>query len=374
MPNNPFIISGYVSPEYFCDRKKESEILINNILNGRNTALISTRRMGKTGLIRHCFENPQITKDFNTFFIDIYAVKSLKEFTVLLSKAIVKNLIPSGLKAVEKFWNHVKSLQAGISFDPYGNPAFNLQLGDIRHTDKTLDEIFGYMESSGEPNVVAIDEFQQITTFNEKNTEAVLRTYIQQCSNAQFIFAGSQRHVMSNIFMSASRPFYQSVSMLQLDSIPVNTYVEFASDLFRRNGKSIDDEAISAIYRMFDGITWYMQKMLNELFAMTPQGDTCHTEMTDTALGSILDTFKYAYSESMFRLPEKQKEMLIAIAKEKCARNITSEQFIGKYHLGSASSVQSATRGLLKKDFITEYMGEYSVYDRFFGIWLRENY
>ena len=53
---------------------------------------------------------------------------------------------------------------------------------------------------------------------------------------------------------------------------------------------------------MFDGITWYMQKMLNELFAMTPQGGTCHTEMTDTALGSILDTFKYAYSESMFRL------------------------------------------------------------------------
>ena len=53
---NPFITSGYISPAYFCDRKKESEILIREVTNGNNIAIISTRRMGKTGLIQHCFQ------------------------------------------------------------------------------------------------------------------------------------------------------------------------------------------------------------------------------------------------------------------------------------------------------------------------------
>lgn len=44
---NPFITSGYISPAYFCDRKKESEILIREVTNGNNIAIISTRRMGK---------------------------------------------------------------------------------------------------------------------------------------------------------------------------------------------------------------------------------------------------------------------------------------------------------------------------------------
>ena len=61
---NPFIINGYISPAYFCDRKAESEILIRQMTNGNNIALISTRRMGKTGLIRHCFQSKESDTDF----------------------------------------------------------------------------------------------------------------------------------------------------------------------------------------------------------------------------------------------------------------------------------------------------------------------
>ena len=52
--------SGYVSADYFCDRRKESERLIREVMNGNNLALISTRRMGKTGLIQHRFRYPEI--------------------------------------------------------------------------------------------------------------------------------------------------------------------------------------------------------------------------------------------------------------------------------------------------------------------------
>ncbi len=42
---NPFVTSGYVSPEYFCDRRQESEQLIGEIGNGNNLALICIARI-----------------------------------------------------------------------------------------------------------------------------------------------------------------------------------------------------------------------------------------------------------------------------------------------------------------------------------------
>ena len=97
---NPFVISGYVSAEYFCDRKAETAQLIREVSNGNNVALISTRRMGKTGLIQHCFRNPELKDGFYNFFIDIYATKSLREFVFSLSRTILETLKPRGRKAM----------------------------------------------------------------------------------------------------------------------------------------------------------------------------------------------------------------------------------------------------------------------------------
>jgi hypothetical protein len=371
---NPFITSGYVSSEYFCDREEESVQLIKEIRNGNNLALISTRRMGKTGLIRHCFDYKEIQEQYRTFFVDIYSTRSLRDFVFSLSKVLLEGLKPAGHRALEKFWNSVKSLRAGISFDPVGNPSFNIGLGNIHEPQATLDEIFSYLNKSDKPCLVAIDEFQQIASYAEDNVEAILRTHIQHCNNVRFIFAGSQRHTIGNIFLSASRPFYQSASMMYLKSIPFSKYSKFAMSHFEKAGKKIHQDAIEKIYLQFDGITWYVQKVLNVLYEMTQKGEVCDNESIAYSIDSIINSFQYAYSEMLFRLPEKQKELLIAIAKEQKAKALTSGNFVKKHHLSSSSSIQAALKGLLEKDFITKEIDEYLVYDRFFGIWLKENY
>ena len=371
---NPFVTSGYVSAAYFCDRQRESADFVRELTGGNNLALISTRRMGKTGLIQHCFQDKRIKDSYYTFFVDIYATKSLRDFVYSLSRVILDGLKPAGRKALETFWNSVKSLQAGISFDPAGNPSFNLQLGDIHAEETTLDEIFRYLEKADRRVLVAIDEFQQIASYPEKNVEALLRTHVQHCTNARFVFAGSQRHVMGNMFTSASRPFYQSVSMMYLEPIGLSEYEAFAERHFRQKGKRIAPGVVSEIYTRFDGITWYVQKMLNMLFSLTPEGGECTSGMIREALRNILDSYKYTFQEILFRLPERQKEVLIAINKEGDARAIQSAEFIKKYSLPGASSVQAAVKGLLEKDFITHEQGVYRIYDRFFGLWLNENY
>ena len=209
---------------------------------------------------------------------------------------------------------------------------------------------------------------------SEKNVEALLRTYVQHSANAHFIFAGSQRHTMGNMFASASRPFYQSVSMMHLSSIDLDKYRDFAYRHFEQTGKEIESSVVRAIYEQFDGITWYIQKMLNMLYSMTPQGGVCTEAMINEALHSILDSMHYTYSETLFRMPERQKEILIAISKEGEAKSVTSGAFIKKYSLSSSSTVQAAVKGLLEKDFITFEEGVYRTYDKFFCIWLKENY
>ncbi len=372
--NNPLITSGYISADYFCDREAESKQLIREIVNGNNLAIISTRRMGKTGLIQHCFHSKELSKEYYTFFVDIYATKSLRDFIFSLSKVILESLKPFGKKAVEIFINSVLSLQAGISYDFTGTPSFNIQLGDIQNSMATLEEIFKYLSKADKPCIVAIDEFQQITNYSEKNVEALLRTHIQHCNNAQFIFAGSQRHTMGNMFLSASRPFYQSVSMMHLESIAIEKYIDFARNHFKKADRTITPETIRIVYERFDGVTWYVQKTLNVLFAFTPVGATCDESMVEPAIASVVDSYRFNYQETLFRLPERQKELLVAIAKEGNAKSITSGEFVKRYSLTSPSSVQAAVKGLLEKDFITLFNGCYSIYDKLFEIWLRESY
>lgn len=372
--NNPFVISGYHSLAYFCDRQTESARLIREVVNGNNLAIISTRRMGKTGLIQHCFHSKELSKDYYTFFVDIYATKSLRDFIFSLSKVILETLKPFGRKAFESFVNSVLSLKAGITYDLTGSPSFNVQLGDITNSMVTLDEIFNYLEKADKPCIVAIDEFQQITNYPEKNVEALLRTHIQHCSNAHFIFAGSQRHTMGNMFLSASRPFYQSVSMMNLESIELTKYIDFACKHFKAADKTITPPTITVIYERFGGVTWYIQKVLNALFSSTPTKGVCDVDAVDEAIKSIVDSFKFTYKEIIFRLPERQKDLLVAISKEGAAREVTSGKFVKRYSLTSPSSVQAALKGVLEKDFVTAIEGSYHIYDQFFDIWLKENY
>lgn len=371
---NPFVISGYEGARYFCDRVQELTALEREIANGCNVALVATRRMGKSGLIQHYFSQPTIQEQYYTFFIDIYDTRSLRELLHKLSREILIRLKPYGARAIQRFWDTMRSLQPGISFSPLGEPSFNVQIGDIQEGDATLDEIFRYLELADKPCIVAIDEFQQINTFPEGNIEAKLRTYVQQCHNAQFIFSGSQRHTMSAMFMNASRPFYQSVSVMHLDSIDVKVYDTFAKALFAEGNRTLADGVTEAVYAISNGVTWYTQKLFNTLYSGTPEGATCQVKDVQDALDYIIKTQAYSYEEILFRLPEKQKMVLIALAKNGPSKAVTSSVFIKKYSLQSASTVQSALRGLLEKDFVTLEQGIYTVYDLFMAIWLQRNY
>ena len=371
---NPFVTGGYVAPEYFCDREKETGQMLKDIQNGNNITLISTRRMGKSGLIRHCFTDAEITNNYTSFFVDIYATKSLNDFVFILSKNIFNQLKSASRKILENFLITLKSVRPEISFDEKGVPSLGLGIGDIRKPETSLEEIFQFLKNSTKPCIVAIDEFQQIIKYPETNTEALLRTYIQQSPQTRFIFSGSQRHLMGEMFHSAKRPFFASASTIYLEAIEKQKYIDFAQKQFKLHNREISAETIEKIYDLFDGVTWYIQKTLNTLFGETPEGSCCRIEAINDTINFIIDSNKYIYSENMFRLPDKQGKLLIAIAKDGKVLSPTSSDFVKRHNLTSASAVQAALKGLIEKEFITRDENAYLVYDKFFARWLKEKY
>ena len=369
---NPFILGKKIPEELFCDRNEETRTLIKQIRNGRNVALVSPRRLGKSGLIHHCFAQEEIVDNYYTFYIDLYATSSLKELVALLGNEIYRSLKSRQSKFVEKFFAMVQSLRLGFSIDSMtGNPTIDLGIGEIQVPETTLFEIFQYLEAADKPCLIAIDEFQQIGAYSEKNVEALLRTYIQRCSTTSFIFSGSKRHVMSNMFNSPSKPFYQSAITMGLSTIPLSTYEAFAIRLFKAYDKEIDSEVVQMVYDCFEGYTWFVQMMMNELFSITDKGGRCTADMIPSAERNILSLQEASYESTMHMLSVKQKQVLHAIATEGYARTVTSGAFIKKHHLVSPSSLQTALTALIDKNIVVLTDKGYRIEDFFFARWLR---
>ena len=372
MINNPFILYGYESEKYFCDRKEETRQLLKLLENGNNVVLTAPRRIGKTGLIENLFHQREVQKNYYTFLIDIYATKNIEEMVAAMGASMLSSLRPLGTKVVQKFTEILSSLRSGISFDAMGNPSWNVEVGDIRVPRTTLDEIFQYINNADKPCIVAIDEFQTVSSYPGGIAEALLRTHIQHCLNAQFIFSGSQRTLMGEMFLSPARPFYQSTAMMDISCIPIDKYCQFAQQHFKEADKTLPSEVFHIVYERFEGITWYVQRIMNELYAITAPSSVCSADLVDIAITNILRSNEFTYQSLLFQLPPKQKELLIALSKAGKAEAITSTKFIRRWHLSSASSVQSAIKGLLEKNFVTTNLGVYEVYDRFFALWLTE--
>lgn len=375
MVENPFIITEKIIPEYFCDRKTESAQLIDLIKNGNNVVLISPRRVGKTGLIQFCFDQPPLSNDYLLVYIDILSTTNLQEFTFLLGREVFDKIKGKGAALWQSFLAIVKSLSGKIGFDPIsGLPTLNIQLGDIAYPEFTLKEIFQYLSSSKKKCVVAIDEFQQINRYPEKNVEALIRSHLLQINNCRMIFSGSEQHILSEMFGYHSRPFYQSAAIMEIGVIPESIYTDFIVDMFARRKKRISYELAGKIYRMFDGITFNIQRVCNSVFGNTGVDEEANEDTLRFSLDGILSSYDGIYRRRLSSLTTRQKELLIAIAREGVAKKITSVEFIRRYSLASASAVQTALKALLNSDLVIKSEEGYLVEDRFLRPWLNRNY
>lgn len=364
-PRNPFYVTGYGGPKYFCDRVTELAKLRAAIENGRNVTLLAARRMGKTGLIHHLF-NALADSDVPTIYVDIFATQNLVEFTKRFASAVIGSLDTDFNRALKAATRFFKSFRPGVTIDPVtGAQSYSFGLQPSQ-TEATLKECFDYLAQRG-PCVVAIDEFQQIGEYPETGTEALLRSYVQFLPDVRFIFAGSRHHLMTEMFSSTKRPFYNSTQTLPLGCLGRTVYREFACRLMKEGGITLEAPVFDRVADLFDGITWYVQTVMNRLFE--------RRRATEADVGEVVEELMeekcWEYAALLKSLPRRSARVLKAVAQAGKVAAPLGADFLVQYAPGSPSTVHQAFGKLLEDELLYEEDDGIVVYDRLFGYWLR---
>lgn len=369
---NPFPINNYISPEYFCDREAETKTLIDNVINQSNTAFFAQRRIGKTALIHHVLH--LLTKrKINCIYIDIYATQNIKDFTNQLANSIYR-VFPQNKGVGMKFWAAIKLLRPVVSIDEMtGNPELSLDITQNKQFERTIPQLLHFLDKQNTKTVIAIDEFQQILSYPEKNIEALLRTAIQQMKNVHFIFSGSNQKMMHHIFHSAKRPFYASAKSINLQKINRPTYAQFIRKMFRKKGFTAGDDEIELILDLTCGHTYYTQRLCHEIVVDGQK------KISESVILRALDKIMREYESNFFQyralITPAQWSLLRAFALEETIERPYAKDLIYNYKLGTSAHVKRGIEALIEKELVyynaSVKVPYYEVSDKFLMRWLQ---
>jgi uncharacterized protein len=370
---NPFITGGYLRPEYFCNRTEETKRILDAISSRRNLTLISLRRMGKTGLLKHVkYQLEHLKKPFSVVYLDLLPTMNGNEMLNALSSALYR-VRKREKNFLEKMLAVLASLRPKLTMDPFtGEPSIELKVETASGIQSGLETILRLISEIKQDIVFMIDEFQQITKYPEKNIEQMLRTVIQTYPSIPFIFSGSSKHMLENMFMSPGRPFYQSSELMYLGRIKSDDYRNFINENFHQSRKKIDDESINEVFNWTRFHTFYVQYVFNLLFEKNK--NTIAKEQVKEVFLKIITDFEPQYISYRNLLPPHQYRLLKAIAVEDGVVQPTSGDFIRKNDLTSPSSVSTSLKALAEKEMIVYDLNRWNVYDVFFSRWLEYHY
>lgn len=370
---NPFILSGYRGATYFCDREKETKLLVQYIENQVNVSLFAFRRLGKTGLIKHVFASLKKDKNLICIYVDILGTIDKSSFVNQLATAIY-NAFPRNNSIGKKIMKAMQSLRPVIQFDELtGQPSLSISTVTQQQKEKTIASLFEFLDSQNIKVVFAIDEFQQILEYPEKNTEALLRSQMQQLKNTVFIFCGSNQKMMHEIFNSAKRPFFASCTPLYLDYIDKEDYKYFIRKMFKRDKRSIEEEALEFICDWTSLHTFYTQYFNNALYAKNTKDITL--DLAYKSASEILEINENTFYQYRNLLTSTQWKLLKGIAIRGKLHRPNARKFIAENDLGSPSVVSRALESLLTKEMIfynnSVKKPYYEVYNKFLMRWLQ---
>jgi uncharacterized protein len=371
---NPFPLVGYNGPQYFCDRKQELAALKSALVNGRNIALIARRRIGKSSLLEHLKYSLEAMRPASkVLYIDLIKSSTLQDLFKLLAAELVAKK-KKGFLAKFSELEVMSRLKMTVSLNPMTQlPDLSFQLREAQ-TTQSLSALLDWIAS--EKNVVIImDEFQQILNYPEKNAEGYLRSEMMRLPGIRFIFSGSDQHLMSEMFQSHSRPFFNSTQMMGLDAIDEKDYAEFIDRHFKIYKRTISPDSIEYILSVSERETFAVQKICNAVFASGVS--FVSLPIVKEILVKVLQEQQPYYENirTLLRSSSVQFQLLRAMAGERVLTEPTGKDFMSKNNFTNSSSILKALKavestGLISRTSVPGKGVGYYINDALFKCWL----
>ena len=371
---NPFIYGMEVSGDAFCDRKDEIKEITRDIENSHNVILFSQRRFGKTSLIKEVFRSCS-KKGIVTIYVDLYPAVNEEKFIQIYAKAIADSIHGTLAKGFKGLGDFFKRLRPSVSYDDRGQLDFSFLIDSeniLPSLNDVLETVKRYADHKKKKVAVCFDEFQQIGLFETDILEKTMRASFQKHNNISYIFMGSKKHLIQDIFNNPNRPFYRSAKSFPLGKIKKKELTAFVAAKFKATGKTISLDLIENLIETCEEHPYYVQFLSHIVWERTMGKEKIMQKDIALALDLLIRRETATYQAALDGLNLKQKQVIIALSKKSSKDKVLSKQFLKKHSLPSASTVQYCLNSLVDNDLIDKENGIYTVIDLFFKKWLSQ--
>ena len=372
MPN-PFRLEVLGDGDPFCDRREEVQKLLRCARSTQNVVLASPRRYGKTSLCRRV---QKILDDEGVlcFAFDFSGVDGVSEIARRLARDMLKALHgrESLLTRGKRWLNALTAFRPVLTFDPMGEPSVSVtRANDAENPrtllEQTLEDLARIVEAKEWPCHVVMDEFQDLTKLPESQVvEGIVRRTLQGVP-ASFVFSGSRRSLLLDMFSDQKRFLTLSAVKMFLPELPVEETGECIRTFFEREGKRVDAEVSVALVRAARQYPFYVQRLASEVFERS--GQVVSREDVALAKTAVMQSETGLYETMIAPLTTRQLRLLKALAAAPSA-HLLSADFVARAEL-PGSSIADIRDILLREDLIEKADdGVWRVVDPFFAEWL----
>ena len=369
---NPFVYGKEVSGDNFCNRKGEIEELYRDTINSQNVIIFSQRRFGKTSLIKEVLKRSR-NKGILTVYVDLYSVLTEEDLVRKYAKAVAESLLGRVGRTLKQAGELFKRIRPKLIIDETGQPIYSIDI-EKRETlpllEDAIEAVKRYGEKRKKKTAVVLDEFQQIGQFKTDRVEKIMRSLIQRHKDVAYIFMGSKKHLISDIFNNPNKPFYKSGKSFPLGKIDKNELLDFIQMKFKTTKKILPKGLAEKIIETCEEHPYYIQYLCHIIWEKATGKRSVKEKIFSESLALLLSRESSTYETTWDLLTVKQKQVLLALAKTSPDEKFFSSIFLERYNLGSASSVQRTLHSLVDKDLVDKEGESYTIIDIFFKRWL----
>lgn len=364
---NPFKYGQVVSAGDFCSRPKLVRELTGFIRSGQKTVLQGERRMGKTSLI---YEAVRRVRSHRLLYVDLLEIKTNDDLCKRMVKALISVEKQAGF--LEKAMKALAHLRPVMSIDTVtGKPSVSLDAG-VEMQAESAEAVLDMVKDANKKKslVVVFDEFQDILNLPDSSkTLAILRGKIQFHANIPYVFAGSVRNQMADIFTSPASPFFKSAVSLDVGPLERETFISFISDKFATGKRTVSPTMLARVFELAGDVPGDVQELCGALWEVTNYKDALSDAILPKAMELIYARESKGYETAMTEMTAKQVKCLMGIARLGGASPM-SGGFVKNAGLSTPAVTQKAINRLVKLKIIHRLGGEYKFLNPFFKSWL----
>ena len=371
----PFVFGKIATEKNFTDREKETAELVQQFTSLINTIIISPRRWGKSSLVNKAAAAAMAQDErLRICHIDLFNVRNEERFYTLLAQKVIAATATKWEEAVENvkaFFSHLVP-KIAIGTAPGNEVSLDFDWEEVRRNpDEVLDLAEKIAEEKGLKIVVCIDEFQNISEFEDSvGFQKRLRAHWQRHRHAAYCLYGSKRHMMMEVFTDASMPFYKFGTLIFLEKIGTPQLMAFFKSRFADTGKSIDEAAACLIAELTDNHPYYAQQLAQLSWLRTR--DRCCEEIVREAHAALVEQLSLLFVTITETLTTQQLCYLHALTAGEKA--IHSTAVMSRYRISSTTSIARSKAALVECDILDNKGGEVSFQDPIYAYWLKTQY